>query len=120
MTGMVEIVPYLSSSIARLLLIVIFLITGLKKLPDSVELSEMFPQLPNWLWPICGAWEVLVALLMWSKYDTVSIGMCYIILGGIFCSSVSLKTKEHISLVQKTHGFVLIPVGVFNLKIYRL
>lgn len=78
-----------------LLLLGIYIPSGLSKIVAPSNMAEMWPRLPSWFWPVAGFWEVIAALLTRVEgWEGLAYCMLYMFMGGVFCSVVYIPDQN--------------------------
>jgi hypothetical protein len=96
----------------RLALMVVFISAGLAKFtPAQKVLIALFPRLPHEIWLGAALWELCIAGLLWLNWDKLAVVSCYVLLGGVFGSSILLQNKSRKSVAAESLGAALIPVS---------
>ena len=96
----------------RYILLLVLLFSGISKfIPDPRIIQVHFPLLPSAFWPMAGAWELGIAILLWLQNDFIATVMCYVFLGGVLGSTLLLKGSDGLTMAGKSYGVALVPVG---------
>jgi len=91
-----------------------FGIGGIPKfIPQAQQhMADMFPVFPRWFWYAVGIWEAGIAASYYLDYKVPSIYASYMLLGGVFWSTLAIKDRKHgKTQVQLTKGLILLPVS---------
>lgn len=90
-----------------------FILIGLTKFVpfQQRELISKFPFLPRWLWPVVGAWEILIpATYYLLNQKAIAVELSFVMIGGIFYAVLVTTSKFPRSHASQTYGLMLLPV----------
>jgi hypothetical protein len=93
-------------------LILSYLAVGVLKFTDMYQQDafQKFPTLPQSFWPICGLWEIHIAILLLLGLEYLALCMNFIFLGGCFYAVFWILDTSGTTSARKTFGLSAIPV----------
>jgi len=73
----------------------VFIPSGASKLLSPKPLKQMWPTLPDWFWPACGVFELVIPALLnfYEEKTDLAVLMAFMFLGGASSASTTIAFK---------------------------